>query len=336
MAGAIYLSNERKLKMRNFRSAAVAAAFMSAVATVPVQAANILMEVHAGQSIDVGAVNPPYAPTTADGQVCYVYELGQADDAQYDITTAEVPPSTTPNAPRFLQDVPMACTSLAPVTVAGVSRGGPEIAHGRLIWGAYGAGATIVEAKYAFGGSSLNRHWENALGAGLSTRMLEWITKLAIQLEDGGVNTVRIASFNWVQGPSDMAQVADSDSYFENLTRLVARVRALPWASAATAVVISRTNVDISKLPASVQAAYTRGLPIVRKAQEDVVANDNCAFLTTEDDLPHEADGFHYPYLNATNFIGQRQYSARTIIAGRAGCTPAFAPRKLGSPPRKH
>ena len=96
-------------------------------------------------------------------------------------------------------------------------------------------------------------------------------------------------TFLWMQGESDASVSAP---YEEALTQLITKLRKNLNAPEMN-VVIAR----ISDFPWRQRnsTSVTNGWEVIRKAQENVVANDDRAALVTTDDLNGPKDGLHYP-----------------------------------------
>lgn len=286
--------------------------------SLPAEAAQIDVYLNAGQSIQVGTPNT-IVPKRAN--VRLYYEICNLDESQYDFTMWESPPGDDPARDRWDQVVPVESIDLGPQLMNGVPRVGPEYALGQLVKAKYPA-RNVVIAKFACGGTSLNRHWQNSKGVPLATRMLMWIRKLKHKLEENG-DTVVFRAFNWVQGPSDLRYSEDTYSYYANLIFLLDQVVNVTK-NPKIAVTISRTNIDFTVLDPALKPFYQANYAMLRGSQEKAAAAGSCRMWITEDGLPHikvgPDAGIHYPYLNATNIIGQRQFYADEQIAARTLC----------------
>jgi hypothetical protein len=281
---------------------------------LPASAATKNVYIQAGQSVALGSIAANVGAQTADNMVSLYYEIGLINDSEYDFTASESPPGDDASLPRWAQSYALVASALKPQVVAGYSRAGPEIAYGRLLFGKYGSGHNTVIAKFAYGGSSLGRHWINSPSVDLADRMLMWLTRLRTSLEADG-SLVVFRAFNWIQGPADMRLDADAKAYPENLRALVSRVRRLAG-KPNLPVTVSRTNLNLSLAPPE----WAKNYPMVRAAQEQFVSTDPCAFLVNEDDLLHDDSGVHYKYLGGSNVIGQRQFGGLELILGRPAC----------------
>ena len=130
-------------------------------------------------------------------------------------------------------------------------------------------------------------------------------------------------AFNWAQGPSDLNVRGNAYFYHENMEFLLGQVVNVTG-NPKIAVTISRTNIDFTKLAPALRQEYQAFYAILRGSQEKAAATGACRLLLTEDGLPHIATGpeagIAYPYLNATNIIGWRQFTGDEQIATRLAC----------------
>lgn len=276
------------------------------------KAATVNLYVMAGQSNRMGLI-VPYTPAAADSVVRLYHEMGGIDPSQEDFTYLETPAGDDPAAPRYLQIVDRPAQNLAPVLVGGHPISGSEIAFGRTLYNRYGAAHNPAIAKFAIGGSSLERDWINSPSVDLTDRMIAFLAHIRREIEAQG-DTVIVRGFFWMQGEADSAGV---NNYLKNLRTLVRKVRVFAG-NHALPVVVARSSIAISLIPAAQQQQTLAVYAVVRAAQENFVKKDACAALINLDDLPH-SDLYHFT-TSSYAIIGQREIWGLTKIQGRAEC----------------
>jgi hypothetical protein len=269
--------------------------------------ATIHVYVKAGQSNNLGGIDPPYTPQQADKFVRLYPELTRQ------LRKLDAYPPRDPHAGKRPERI---AHDLAPILFGGNLRAGPEISFGRLLFGRYGRRHNTVIAKFAVGGSSLQRHWMGTGPRRLSERMIRFLKELRRITRANG-DVFEISGFTWLQGETDATRSGDSDHYLKNLQSLVAMVRDFAE-NDELPITISRTHIA----PANGDEAA--GLAKVRQAQEEFVKADQHSALVNLDDLALDHSGVHFRPEEYAR-IGEREFAALMSV------TPSRLRRMLRS-----
>lgn len=294
---------------------------IAAAIASPVEAATVKLQIMAGQSNLLGSTTVPYSAQYADQLVKLYPDFTIFVDGSSDMRDDEYPAGDDPGLPRFAQSITRAAQNLAPVTHSARSLGGaltgPEVQFGRLLQTRYGAAQKIVIAKFAIGGSTLNRQWLNSATVDFSDQLLIAVAQIKQQIEAAG-DTVVIEGFSWIQGTNDTGLQTDADKYLANLRTLVGKVRRFAG-NQKLPVVIELTSIDLSKLSPADKQRRTQPLATINTAQRTFVQSTPCTALVHMERFPH-SDAFHYQ--GASYYpIGQAFYVGHAQILNRAECS---------------
>jgi hypothetical protein len=305
------------MKLRNLISAIT---LIAAALTLPVEAATVKLQIMAGQSNLLGSTAVPYSAQYADQLVKLYADFTIFVDASSDMRDDEYPAGDDPGLPRFAQSITRAAQNLGPVTHSARGLGGaltgPEVQFGRLLQTKYGAAQKIVLAKFAIGGSTLNRQWLNSATVDFSDQLLIAVAQMKQQIEAAG-DTVAFEGFSWIQGTNDSGLQSDADKYLANLRTLVGKVRRFAG-NEKLPVAIELTSIDMSKLSPAEQQRRAHPLATINAAQRTFVQSTPCTALVHMERFPH-SDAFHYQ--GASYYpIGQAFYVAHAGILNRAEC----------------
>jgi len=213
-------------------------------------------------------------------------------------------------------------------TVQLSDRFGPELLFGRTM-AANAPGTRIAIVKYALGGSGLadgvgfgNWHPDFSAGDGLNQydHFLKTLRNAlsADDIDGDGVPDRLIpAGIVWMQGEADAYDSqAAADEYRANIERLMDLLRA--------ALRVDDLPVVIGRITDSGMAddgTVMDYIGTVQQAQQDFVANDECAAYVTEtDELAYLDDGWHY---NTDGFVRLGIAFARAMNELEKTCAPA-------------
>lgn len=242
----------------------------------------------AGQSNAVGwNTDGAWLPAhPADAQIRFFYRIGWGMD-QYSSTSGDVT-TLRPQAALFR-------SGIAPTNF------GIEMGAGR---GLYDAGRRrMAMVKVAFGGTNLHSQWSTLNSNGLFAVLQDQLAHASTRWNTLGYRT-RIVGMFWMQGEDDAkADYARASAYGTHLKSFVAAVRSMA-ADACLPVVLGRI--------------YPNWQPhgsLVRSAQEQFAAGDECARWVDTDDLRLIYDDYHFD--NPSEYLlGQRMATRYQEIAG--------------------
>jgi hypothetical protein len=181
-------------------------------------------------------------------------------------------------------------------------RFGPELLFGQTM-AANGPGTKVAIIKYALGGSGLARgvgfgnwHPDFSAGAGLNQydhflKTLRHAFAVADIDGDGVPDRLVPSGIVWMQGEADAYDSqAAADEYRANIERLMDLLRAALRVDDLPVVVGKITDSGMSE-----DGSVMDYIATVQAAQQDFVANDECAaYVTVTDTLSYLDDGWHY------------------------------------------
>ena len=194
---------------------------------------------------------------------------------------------------------------LQPASYGGAVYVGPEVTLGRAL---ADAGVPAVVVKHAVGGTDLANYWFPGVTPGDATAgdgfavLADSVDAAVAELEAAG-QPWEWAGFVWMQGESDSLDLGMAYAYEDNLTGLVAAVRAITATPELPVVVglISRESI------------WTYG-DVVRDAEAAVAAADPYVVTVETDDLlRNELDQPHYD--SVSNRVLGRRF-ARALLEG--------------------
>ncbi len=181
-------------------------------------------------------------------------------------------------------------------------RFGPELLFGKTL-AANAPGTRIAIIKYALGGSGLadgvgfgNWHPDFSEGAGLNQydhalKTLQSAFAVADIDGDGAPDRLIPSGIVWMQGEADAYDSqAAADQYRANIERLMDLLRAALRVDDLPVVIGKITDSGMSE-----DGSVMDYIGTVQEAQQDFVANDECAaYVSVTDDLSYLDDGWHY------------------------------------------
>ena len=181
-------------------------------------------------------------------------------------------------------------------------RFGPELLFGQTLVAA-SPGSKIAIIKYALGGSGLaegvgygNWHPDFSQGVGLNQydHALKTLRNAFAEADidgDGTPDQLIPSGIVWMQGEADAYDSqAAADEYRANIERLMDLLRAALRVDDLPLVIGKITDSGMSD-----DGTVMDYIETVQKAQQDFVANDECAaYVTVTDQLSYLEDGWHY------------------------------------------
>jgi hypothetical protein len=240
----------------------------------------------AGQSNAVGwnTDGAWLAAHPGDSQIRFFYRIGWGMDQQS---------STSGDVTTLRPQVAAFRSQIAPTNF------GIEMGAGR---GLYDAGRRrMAMVKVAFGGTNLHSQWSPLNNSGLFKLLQDQLSQASNRWNSQGHRT-RIVGLFWMQGEED-AKTDQASAYGRNLKSFVASVRSLAADSC---------------LPVVLGRIYWNWRPngsLVRAAQEQFAAGDECARWVSTDDLKLIYDDYHFDS-PSEYLLGQRMAGAYREIAG--------------------
>ncbi len=196
---------------------------------------------------------------------------------------------------------------------------GPEVTFGRTM---ADAGRTVALVKHAVGGTDLANYWYPGVtpgdaSAGPGFAVLVDSMEAAASALDATGEPWEWAGFLWMQGESDAVSEPTALAYEENLTGLIAAIRA----------VTGEPTLPIALGLISRESIWTYA-DTVRAADLAVAAADPHVFTLETDDLPRKvADLAHYDGIS-NRILGRRFARAlleeASVPAGDDAPTAAF------------
>jgi len=171
-----------------------------------------------------------------------------------------------------------------------------------------GPGVQVAIIKVAVGGSNLASRWDPDNHGDLYDNLIDQVTRSLNELVSLGYDPL-VTGFGWWQGDADLWVPEWTAAYQDNLTYLVANVRA-DLGAPDMHVLVVQTPIGQDK-PADLVA-------IMRQAKADFVAADPHASLIDTDDLTFRDNGIHIDGAGRL-IVGERMaaaYIADSVFGG--------------------
>lgn len=241
----------------------------------------------AGQSNMIGLANKGYVQQSADLAV-RLYANLTTEAGRVDMAT----------------DNPSGGRDLAPIDCLGVSRSGPEIQFGRLLFKQFGPDHASTIVKFGMGGTGM-RHWLYPSGLRLADRMVGFLNSVRADIESAGDKFV-LRGLCWLQGESDTGSQEEAYKYPDNLNAIVGMARAFAD-NPELPVTVARTHIVVPQ-------NRTRPLNTVRTAQRRFCESDKKAALVNLDDIEHATGGVHFTQAQYAK-IGAREFNRLMSIS---------------------